>query len=176
MVWDNNSTQIVVLNSEETEHCDLYWLPLGESMKCDSFSVTLKEENFDIDFAVRVFQLKSIGDDFEFSCRMISACYWPDGCSPIKTSFELINKIRFYRNSSLVTIPSANNNLIATPIIVHDLYGGHRAATFCALYTFQDLIQLENSVNVYELAKMFHSKRPEIWNHRVNNCFFILKP
>jgi hypothetical protein len=51
-------------------------------------------------------------------------------------------------------------------------YGGFRAATFCCLYTFQDLIQLESSINVYEIAKMYHLKRPGIWM-TTNNLLFL---
>ncbi|CAF4982904.1 unnamed protein product, partial [Rotaria socialis] len=29
------------------------------------------------------------------------------------------------------------------PIVVHDLFGGHRAATFCALYTMTEQMELE---------------------------------
>lgn len=175
MVWDNNSSQIVVLNSEETEDCVNYWLPVGEPMKCDSFSVILKEENFDMDFAVRDFLLQSIDEDYEFTCRMITANYWPDSCTPIKSAFDLINKVKQFRlqmiNANISnTIASnyANFNTNQSPLIVHDLLGGHRAATFCALFSFQDSIYLENSCNVYEIAKMYHLKRPNIWSHKSN--------
>ncbi len=189
MVWDNNSNQIVVLNAEDTESCQVYWLPMGECMECESFTVMLREENFDINYVVRDFLLQSIDEDYEFNCRMISACYWPDSCAPIRTSFDLINKVKSFRLQSLsntIQLPpqpstpslhhsmnpnnsASTNNL--SPLIVHDLYGGFRAATFCALYTFQDLVQMESSVNVYELAKMFHLKRPNIWASRANITF-----
>lgn len=182
MVWDNNSNQIVVLNSDDTESCEVYWMPLGETMKCDSFTVVLREENFDMDFVLRDFLLQSIDEDYEFNCKMISACYWPDSCAPIKTTFDLINKVRMHRAQSMPSLAmqasssssSSPRTVNMPPIIVHDLLGGHRAATFCALYTFQDLIQLESSVNVYELAKMYHLKRPDIWNNRVSIfCIFV---
>ena len=176
MVWDNNASQIVALNADDTEQCAAYWLPLGEYMACESFTVMLREENFDINFVVRDFLLQSIDEDYEFNCRMISACYWPDSCAPIRTAFDLVNKVKSFRLQSTMppaqsssSTTSATNN--ASPLIVHDLYGGFRAATFCALYTFQDLIQLESSVNVYELAKMFHLKRPNVWSSRANISF-----
>jgi uncharacterized protein involved in tolerance to divalent cations len=171
MVWDNNSNQIVVLNADDTENCGTYWLPVGECMKCDSFTVMLREENFDMDFVIRDFLLQSIDEDYEFNCRMIAACYWPDSCTPLKTTFDLINKVRLFRAQTIAS-PSATQTANSAalsclpPIIVHDLYGGFRAGTFCALYTFQDLIQMESCVNVYETAKMYHLKRPEIWSHR----------
>ncbi len=89
MVWDNNSNQIVVLNSDDTESCESYWIPINEAMECEGFTVTLRDENFDIDFVIRDFFLQSIDEDYEFNCRMISTCYWPDSCTPIKTSFDL---------------------------------------------------------------------------------------
>ena len=175
MVWDNNSNQIVVLNADDTENCGVYWLPVGESMKCDSFTVILRDENFDMDFVMRDFLLQSIDEDYEFNCRMISACYWPDSCAPIKTVFDLINKVKLYKIQTLLTNVSGVNThsstTISPPIIIHDLYGGFRAATFCALYTFQDLIRIESSVNVYEWAKMYHLKRPEVWSNSSNILF-----
>lgn len=173
MVWDNNSNQIVMLNSDETEGCEPYWLPLGEPMKCDSFTIILREENFDIDFIVRDFSLQSNDEDYEFQCRMVSTTYWPDSVAPIKSAFELINKVREFRAQSLaVMAPTVSGgSLNSPPIIVHDLNGGFRAGTFCALYVFQDLVQLENAVNVYELAKMFHLKRPGIWQSPANIMF-----
>lgn len=187
MVWDNNSAQIVCLQSDETDGCEPYWLPVGEVMKCgESFTVQLREENFDMDFVLRDFLLQSIDEDYEFNCRMITACYWPDSCTPIKSAFELVNKVKAFRlhshqllsapscnmtaQSTLATSPTAVSSSLASlpPIIVHDLCGSFRAATFCALYTLQDLVHLEASVNVYETAKMFYLKRPGIWTHKVN--------
>ena len=51
-------------------------------------------------------------------------------------------------------------------------YGGVRAASFCCLYTFFNQIQLESCLNVYEVAKMYHLKRPGIWNTS-NNILFL---
>lgn len=98
-------------------------------------------------------------------------------CAPIKTAFDLINKVKSLRQISLassnalqtLSIGQAKTNL--TPLIVHDLCGGFRAATFCALYTIQDLVHMESSVSVYELAKMYHLKRPNIWQSRANIQF-----
>lgn len=73
------------------------------------------------------------------------------------------------------------------PIVVHDLFGGHRAgiflfilftvfnhnfsfflATFCALYTMSEEIEVEGTLDIYELAKLYHIKRPGIWRHNVS--------
>lgn len=50
----------------------------------------------------------------------------------------------------------------------------HRAidlsvATFCALYTMNEQIEVEGVVNIYELAKLYHIKRSGIWRHNVSS-------
>lgn len=203
MVWDNNVSQIVCLQSDETETTTVtpYWLPCGEVMKCgESFTVQLRDENFDMDFVLRDFLLQSIDEDYEFNCRMTTACYWPDSCTPIKSAFELVNKVKMFQqarhlscsqpppppppqpqqqqppsnaanslvNAAAAAAASSSSSLVnLPPIIVHDLCGSFRAATFCALYTFQDQVLLDASVNVYETAKMFYLKRPGVWTHKV---------
>lgn len=205
MVWDNNVSQIVYLQSEETEGCEPYWLPLGEVMKCgESFTVQLREENFDMDSVLRDFLLQSIDEDYEFNCRMITACYWPKACTSVKSAFELVNKVKLFQRTSFsqpsstaagqqpTATSSASSNPVAVgatsssalisqsqlanlpPIIVHDLLGSFRAATFCALYAFQDSVLLDASVNVYETAKMFYLKRPGIWTEKVLRNFLTL--
>jgi hypothetical protein len=73
---------------------------------------------------------------------------------------------------------------------VHDLFGGHRAgkitfpkiyinfclflATFCALYTMNDQIEIEGILNVYELAKFYYLKRPGIWRHSVRRIISLM--
>jgi hypothetical protein len=78
------------------------------------------------------------------------------------------------------------------PIVVHDLFGGHRAgsfvyfssifmhkssilATFCALYTMNEQMEVEGLLNIYELAKLYHIKRPGIWRHNVSEQILLIK-
>ena len=113
MVWDNNSNHVVALyGDEKIDKCENYWLEQGLVMKCDSFTVILKDEIFDMDYVYRDFLLQSIDEDYEFNCRIISASYWPDSCAPVKSAFDLINKVRLLRAT-----PSSSLG----PIIVHDL-------------------------------------------------------
>jgi receptor-type tyrosine-protein phosphatase gamma len=113
MIWDNNSNHVVALyGDDKLDKVENYWFEQGLAMKCDSFTVILKDETFDMDFVYRDFLLQSIDEDYEFNCRIISACYWPDSCAPVKSAFDLINKIRQLRAAS---------NMSLGPIIVHDL-------------------------------------------------------
>ncbi len=58
-----------------------------------------------------------IKEDYELRVKIVSSTYWPDACSPLKASFNLINTIRKLRMNT-----KSNGS-----IVVHDLFGGHRA-------------------------------------------------
>jgi len=86
-------------------------------MDCGSFSVCLIDERFECEYIYRDFLLQSTEEDYELRVKIISSTYWPDACSPLKASFNLVNTIRKLRIS----------NKLNSPIVVHDLFGGHRA-------------------------------------------------
>jgi hypothetical protein len=46
-------------------------------------------------------------------------------------------------------------------------------ATFCALYTMNEQMEIEGTLNIYELAKLYHIKRPGIWRHNVRDSSFF---
>ncbi|CAF0736152.1 unnamed protein product [Didymodactylos carnosus] len=165
MIWDTNSSLIVSLYGDEKTQPDVmsYWPILNQIMDCGNFSVCLVDETFECDYVYRDFVLQSTEEDYELRVKQVVSSYWPDACSPIMASFTLIHNIRKLR--------MLNTN---GPIVVHDLFGGHRAATFCALYTMNDQIEIDGSLNVYELAKLYHMKRPSIWRHS-GDLFYLYR-
>jgi hypothetical protein len=106
-------------------------------MDCGNFSVCLIDERFECEYIYRDFLLQStevrlkknyyliyiyffflsIKEDYELRVKIVSSTYWPDACSPLKASFNLINTIKKLR----MNVKSNG------PIVVHDLFGGHRA-------------------------------------------------
>lgn len=94
-----------------------FWPLSNQLIDCGNFHVHLIDEQFECEYIYRNFLLKSsLKEKTEIRVKQISSPYWPETCSPIKTSFNLINIIK-----------NLNSN---KPIIVHDLFGGHQAGKF----------------------------------------------
>ncbi|CAF2523110.1 unnamed protein product [Rotaria sp. Silwood2] len=153
MIWNTHANIILSLYADEKLQSDVpdFWPLVSQIIDCGSFIVCLTNEHFEYEYIYRDFSLRSIEENYELKVKLISCTYWPETCSPIKTSFNLINTIRNLKSNG--------------PIVVHDLFGGHRAGTFCALYTMNEQIEIEGKLNVYELAKFYYLKRPGIWRH-----------
>ncbi|CAF0768873.1 unnamed protein product, partial [Rotaria sordida] len=166
MIWNTNTSIIVSLYADEKSQPDVpdFWPLPNQIMDCGSFSVCLIDERFECEYIYRDFLLQSTEEDYELRVKIVSSTYWPDACSPLKASFNLINTIRKLR----MNVKSNG------PIVVHDLFGGHRAATFCALYTMNEQMEVEGTLNIYELAKIYHIKRPGIWRHN-GDLFFLYR-
>ena len=113
-----------------------FWPLPNQIMDCGSFSVCLIDERFECEYIYRDFLLQStearyqeknfkyyfflfilLKEDYELRVKIVSSTYWPDACSPLRASFNLIRTIRKIRMN-------INSN---APIVVHDLFGGHRA-------------------------------------------------
>ena len=53
--------------------------------------------------------------------------------------------------------------------------GGTEAATFCALTTLCNQLETDNAVDVYQVAKLYHDKRPGIWRSKVSSSLSVLQ-
>ena len=47
-------------------------------------------------------------------------------------------------------------------------FGGSEGATFCALTTLCKELETFNAIDVYQVAKLYHNKRPGIWKSAVS--------
>ena len=55
-------------------------------------------------------------------------------------------------------------------------FGGSEGATFCALTTLCKELETFNAIDVYQVAKLYHNKRPGIWKSAVSSKFFTICP
>ncbi len=56
----------------------------------------------------------------------------------------------------------------------HYRFGGTEGATFCALTTLCKELETFNAIDVYQVAKLYHNKRPGIWKSPVIRTQLLL--
>lgn len=153
MVWDQNSAAIVLLTKMDGDEFKEFWPEKGDSIQVDAgnFKLFHREEDTSLDPVTHDFIMESTQDDYVLMSRIIATTEWPEECQPLYTVFEFIETCRkWYQQYN------------SGPIIVIDKHGGCQAALFCALWTLYDQLHHDKSIDVYQVAKLYHLKRTGI--------------
>ncbi|KAL4226612.1 Protein tyrosine phosphatase [Mactra antiquata] len=161
MVWDQNTSVIVQLSETDDDEFKCFWPEKEECMDIGCFKLTYREDDDRKKYKIQEFLLQSNQDDYILMTRIIRPIVkWPQECYPLHEAFDFIDEIQ--------TLHRQND---IGPVIVVDNHGGVEATTFCALWTIYDQLQFDKSVNIYQVAKLYHLKRSNCIGSKENYLF-----
>lgn len=100
MVWDHNSTTIVMLsNILDEKDFPQFWPETENEDDYGSFKVKLIQESTMYQesggyITTRDFIIQSTQDDYELTCKLIHCPSWPESCGPLSAVFDLIKIVQ----------------------------------------------------------------------------------
>lgn len=154
MLWDHNAQTIVLLSSVDNEDFVQFWPSKSSDLNLETFRVRFIEETDQRvhQYIVQDFAVSSSQDDNEVAVRIIHCPGWPESVGNVEEIFNALNVTQElhleYQNG---------------PLIVVDRFGGREGAIFCALTTLCKELDTFGTFDVYQVAKLYHNKRPGIW-------------
>ncbi|XP_071961315.1 putative receptor-type tyrosine-protein phosphatase mosPTP-1 isoform X2 [Antedon mediterranea] len=141
----------------------VYWPTSKDNpMVFGNFKVSFVEEEHHLGFMTREFVLESTQDEYELDVKQYRCTYWPESCSPLHTAFDLIKAVQDR---------SMNND---GPITVHDKYGSTNAGTFCALSALYQQMNNEDTIDIYQIAKLYTFRRKGMFTDK-RDYFFLYR-
>uniref|UniRef100_A0A669DTD4 protein-tyrosine-phosphatase n=1 Tax=Oreochromis niloticus TaxID=8128 RepID=A0A669DTD4_ORENI len=157
MIWEHNAQIVVRLPDSNNEECRAYWPSKEQPLSIDGFTVSYSREEHmclsnDERLLVQEFTVQSPQNNYVLEVRQYSTTCWPNPDSPIRNSFDLVNRVR------------EQSTHTQGPVIVHDPLGGATSGLFCALTTLSNQLEEEGSVDVYQVARMTNLMRPGVFN------------
>ncbi|XP_017785982.1 PREDICTED: tyrosine-protein phosphatase 99A isoform X2 [Nicrophorus vespilloides] len=151
MAWDHNVQTIVMLSIVDNQDFEVFWPTEHESIDAENYKVKLAKEEAQTNYVTREFTMQSLQDDYELQVKMIHCTNWPNSLPNIAEFFQLPYVVQ--------DVKSQNG-----PVVIVDRFGGSEAGIFCSLSTMRKQLMFDNHIDIYMYVKLFHNRRPGIWN------------
>ncbi|CAB4058090.1 PTPRG [Lepeophtheirus salmonis] len=146
MLWDHRVQNVVILSSLQQPEFGVFW--------------PTKQVHMDLESNIRV--KLTTEDSTETGSSIVQVGHML--ALPISSVTDLI------RSSSLLK-KGGSLNSSSYPWVIVDRFGGTEAASFCAISTLLKQLEAENHVDVYQIAKVYHNRRPGIWRSQSDYLF-----
>lgn len=160
MLWDHNAQTVVLLSALDDKEFPTFWPLIDEDYELETFRVRFVEEAVHEGHSTFDFVVSSQHDDYELAVRVI---HCPDWSSNVTNRFAVLKLVQDW-----------HLEYQDGPLVVVDKNGGTEAATFCALTTLCKQLDTYDSIDVYQVAKLYHNKRPGIWR-TADDMMFLYK-
>ncbi|KAM7433559.1 hypothetical protein ABFA07_016213 [Porites harrisoni] len=163
MVWQEHCRSVVMLVSKEELQQDYYhsYLPPShETARFGDYEVTVDSLETLGDIVVRKLRMAAIKDPTEYrNIQHFHFLHWPEDGNPWsgQTILQLIRKVDSWEDEVKL---SAKPFETIGPIVVHCNYGIGRTGVYCLLHTMYHQIARENTVSIYQVARLYNFKRP----------------
>lgn len=179
MVWQENCRSLVMLVSTtelEQDYFHSYLPPDYETSRFGDYEVTVDSMQTRGDIVVRDLRMASVKDPSEYrNIRHFHFLHWPEEGNPWsgQTILQLICKVDSWEKEVRVC---AKPFEIIGAILVHCNYGVGRTGVYCILHTMFHQIARDNTVSIYQMARLYNHKRPQCISNKAHYefCFDTL--
>ncbi|PAA67155.1 hypothetical protein BOX15_Mlig019495g1, partial [Macrostomum lignano] len=156
MIWDHNCSVVVSVYTEDSPDepplPSIWPTPEDDMREAEHLQLYFRNEE-EYPFATRrEFLMATKRDDYSLVVSLWTLKRWPELLGQAMDMMKLVGAVSERRAPP------------AAPLIVMDTYGSSHAGIFCALYSLYHQLQLEHSVDVYSLFKLYHLQRPGMFN------------
>jgi len=153
MLWDHNAQTVVLLSPLEDPEFPVFWPVRETDFELETFRVRFVDEAVHEGHSTLDFVVSSQHDDYELAVRIIHCPDWSHSLPKnVNKNFDVLKLVQDW-----------HLEYQDGPLVVVDKHGGTEATTFCALTTLCKQLESYNAIDVYQVAKLYHNKRPGIW-------------
>lgn len=164
MLFTHNAQTVVLLSAvDEQAGFPQFWPNQNEDFENEHWKVRFLEERVHSGLVTMEMEVQSLQDDGELPVRLVIAPGWPDALPALATTLSLVSLLH-----------ETHQTNTDKPLVVVDKHGGTEAGMFCLLTALKSQLEYEKSVDPFLYFKLYHNRRPGLWNSQ-DDLLFIYR-